>query len=348
VEASAFVPIVVGTDGSDTAKMAVRAAAELAERLGARVHVVSAAYGTHLAQRGPPDTEAGRDASSRSDDADPHLALVLAEAAAELTMRGVEVETHARRGDPAEAIVDVADEQGAGLIVIGNRGMTAARRFLLGDVPNKVSHHAPCSVLIVRTTETSDRGMVLLASVAGATVGAVAIGEVIRLWRRGSEQAGQQSVEVAVAGYRAATAGERASLRLLAAFVTTSTITRRSTWVIRTRGRFGPIREIVRGPRHIHHFVPGIALAFASGGLAIGTDNPKLRERLAVPFGIGLALTLDEWALLLELHDVYWSEEGIVSIRVTLATTALLGAVTLGVRLLNYGEQRVLSTRRRR
>lgn len=335
MEASPFVPIVVGTDGSDTAKAAVRTAAELAGRLGARVHLVSASYRMHPA-------------SSDSDDADPRLAAVLTDAAAELAARGLEVETHARRGDPAEAIVQVADEQGAGLIVIGNRGMTAARRFLLGDVPNKVSHYAQCNVLIVRTTETSDRGTVLLAGLAGATVGTVAIGEAVRLWRRGSTQAGQQSVEVARAGYRAAAPGERALLRLLTAFVTTSTITRRSTWVIRTRGRFGPIREIVRGPRHIHHFVPGIALAFASGGLALGTDNPKRRERLAIPFGIGVALTLDEWALLLELHDVYWSEEGIVSIRVTLATTALLGAVTLGVRLLNYGEQRVFSTRRLR
>ena len=56
------------------------------------------------------------------------------------------------KGDAADAILDVAEEQAADLIVVGNKGMTGAKRFLLGSVPNKVSHHAPCSVLIVRTT----------------------------------------------------------------------------------------------------------------------------------------------------------------------------------------------------
>jgi nucleotide-binding universal stress UspA family protein len=66
---------------------------------------------------------------------------------------GVEqVETVARVGDAADAILDVAEEQGSDLIVVGNKGMTGATRFLLGSVPNKISHHAPCSVLIVRTT----------------------------------------------------------------------------------------------------------------------------------------------------------------------------------------------------
>ncbi len=65
---------------------------------------------------------------------------------------GVEVETLAREGDPADAILDVAEEKGADLIVVGNKGMTGAKRFLLGSVPNKVSHHAPCSVMIIRTS----------------------------------------------------------------------------------------------------------------------------------------------------------------------------------------------------
>jgi nucleotide-binding universal stress UspA family protein len=65
--------------------------------------------------------------------------------------RGVEAECHARKGDPADALLQVAEENGADLIVVGNRGMTGAKRFLLGSVPNKVSHHASCSVLIVRT-----------------------------------------------------------------------------------------------------------------------------------------------------------------------------------------------------
>jgi nucleotide-binding universal stress UspA family protein len=63
-----------------------------------------------------------------------------------------EVETFARQGDAADAILDVAEEQGCDLVVVGNKGRTGAKRFLLGSVPNTVSHHAPCSVLIVRTT----------------------------------------------------------------------------------------------------------------------------------------------------------------------------------------------------
>jgi nucleotide-binding universal stress UspA family protein len=80
------------------------------------------------------------------------VSATLAEAGKALEEDGVRVETHAREGDPADAILDVAEEQGADLIVVGNKGMTGAKRFLLGSVPNKVSHHAPCSVMIIRTT----------------------------------------------------------------------------------------------------------------------------------------------------------------------------------------------------
>ena len=72
--------------------------------------------------------------------------------AQETVGEGVEISVHARQGDPADAIIDVAEEVGADLIVVGNKGMTGARRFLLGSVPNKISHHAPCAVLIIRTT----------------------------------------------------------------------------------------------------------------------------------------------------------------------------------------------------
>jgi nucleotide-binding universal stress UspA family protein len=80
------------------------------------------------------------------------VAETLEQAATSLREAGVDVETHAREGDPADAILDVAEEEGADLIVVGNKGMTGAKRFLLGSVPNKVSHHAPCSVMIIRTT----------------------------------------------------------------------------------------------------------------------------------------------------------------------------------------------------
>ena len=76
----------------------------------------------------------------------------LADAAAVAQAAGVPSAVHARQGDPADAILDVAEETGADLVVVGNKGMTGAKRFLLGSVPNKISHHAPCGVLIIRTS----------------------------------------------------------------------------------------------------------------------------------------------------------------------------------------------------
>ena len=124
-----FGSIVVGTDGSDTANEAVRQAVELAKALGAELLVVSAFVGA-------------------SEDAAP----LLADAAATARAAGVPVQTFPRPGDPADAILDVAEERDAGLIVVGNKGTSGAKRFLLGSVPNRVSHHAPCSVLIIRTS----------------------------------------------------------------------------------------------------------------------------------------------------------------------------------------------------
>lgn len=80
------------------------------------------------------------------------VAVTLSEAAKMAEKAGVEVRTVAREGEPADAILDVAEEEEIELIVVGHKGMTGTKRFLLGSVPNKVSHHAPCSVLIVRTT----------------------------------------------------------------------------------------------------------------------------------------------------------------------------------------------------
>ncbi len=131
--------IVVGTDGSETAREAVRRATRLAATTGARIELVSA-Y-----QPMPDAAPQGWSAGARADVED-----ALREAAAEIAAAGVDVTTYARQGDPAAALLDVAVERRADLIVVGNRGMTGAERFLLGSVPNKVSHHAPCSVLIIR------------------------------------------------------------------------------------------------------------------------------------------------------------------------------------------------------
>jgi nucleotide-binding universal stress UspA family protein len=146
-----FASIVVGTDGSETAREAVRQAAELALRLGAQLQIVSAYEPVPAARLREESRELPPDlqwAISPREDVD----ATLREAAEAARAGGVEAVTYARQGDPADAILDVAEEQGADLIVVGNKGMTGARRFLLGSVPNRVSHHAPCSLLIIRTT----------------------------------------------------------------------------------------------------------------------------------------------------------------------------------------------------
>jgi nucleotide-binding universal stress UspA family protein len=146
-----FKSIVVGTDGSGTAGEAVRQAVDLARTVGAKLELVSA-YEPVPAQR---LREERRDAPedlqwaiTPREDVD----ATLEAAAAVARDAGVDVTVYPRQGDPADAILDVAEERDADLIVIGNKGMTGAKRFLLGSVPNKVSHHAPCSVLIIRTT----------------------------------------------------------------------------------------------------------------------------------------------------------------------------------------------------
>lgn len=147
-----FGSILVGTDGSGTAQTAVRRAIELAACLEARLQIVSA-YEPVADQRLRGDqVDAPKDVQWAMNPHDDVVAL-LERARTEAKEAGVaEVETFARQGDAADAIVDVAEEQRSDLIVVGNKGMTGAKRFLLGSVPNKVSHHAPCSVLIVRTT----------------------------------------------------------------------------------------------------------------------------------------------------------------------------------------------------
>lgn len=146
-----FESIVVGTDGSETAREAVRQAVELAGRHGARLEIVSAyepvpASRLREAPQAAPEDEQWL--VTRREEVD----ATLREAAAQAGASGVTAAVHARQGDAADAILDVAEEQGAGLIVVGNRGLTGAKRFLLGSVPNRVSHHAPCSVLIIRTS----------------------------------------------------------------------------------------------------------------------------------------------------------------------------------------------------
>lgn len=135
--------IVVGTDGSSTATGAVDQAASMAKVTGAVVHLVCAynpVPGHGLAAEALAYCDPREDAES-----------CLSEAATVVRSHGVEVETHAVPASAAAALVDVAQRTGASMLVVGNKGMTGSRRFLLGSVPDKLSHHAPCSVMIVRT-----------------------------------------------------------------------------------------------------------------------------------------------------------------------------------------------------
>ena len=152
-----FDSIVVGTDGLAGRVGAVRRAVDLARALGARLQVVSAYEPVAETAAAVPvarEDEAAAAAADAQWAVTPRAGVdaILDDAAAAARAAGVEAEVHARPGSPADAILDVAEETGADLIVVGNKGMTGAERFLLGSVPNKVSHHAPCSVLIVRTT----------------------------------------------------------------------------------------------------------------------------------------------------------------------------------------------------
>lgn len=123
--------LLVGTDGSDTAAIAVRAAAALANALRADLVAV---FAREPDQPGPTDPTLDRAVSISGE-------------------HGVEAKPEVREGEPAEAIMESAEEHGVDLIVLGNRGMGTARRFVLGGVPDQVSHYSPCDLLIVRTTE---------------------------------------------------------------------------------------------------------------------------------------------------------------------------------------------------
>jgi hypothetical protein len=202
----------------------------------------------------------------------------------------------------------------------------------------------------------ADRRTFALGGVATALALAVVGGEVARVWRRGSAplpaetgepllaaaEAVAETAAVARRGYEEVSTTENALFNLFTSFVISFVSVRAITTLLRDRRSVGPFRNVILGRRHIHHFVPGIVLSFVSGSIAIATRREGLESWLAVPFGVGMGLTLDESALLLELEDVYWSEEGIVSVQVALAAIAMLSAVALATRFLRRGEELVL------
>lgn len=204
-----------------------------------------------------------------------------------------------------------------------------------------------------------DRLTLGLACSAGLTSGAVMAGEYRRRFLRRLAEAGEGSVPaiespieaiqvagqasqdtllVAVEGYTAASRQETVLFNLLSGFVGAFAYARISTAGIRSG--WWPLGNVALGGRHIHHFIPGIGLAFASGATGLLTESQEIETALAVPFGVGLGLTFDEAALLLRLQDVYWTREGLLSIQVSAATASILGATILGLRMLARGEER--------
>jgi nucleotide-binding universal stress UspA family protein len=140
--------ITVGTDGSDTASKAVEFALSVAEKFGAKVVVASSYRPVGEDRLRKEQSEAPQDIQwsiNPTEDVDNALRSV-EEIARD---RGLEVTSEARQGDPADVLCDIAEEHGADLLVVGNKGM---QRRVLGSVPNSVSHKAPCSVVIVKTT----------------------------------------------------------------------------------------------------------------------------------------------------------------------------------------------------
>jgi nucleotide-binding universal stress UspA family protein len=146
-----FKRIVVGTDGSETATEAVKTAIELAKLSDAKLEIVSA-YEPVPQQRLRDESQGISGDLSHTVNPREDVQFILDKAAAEAKKEKVDVVTHPREGDPADAILDVAEENKADLVLVGNKGMTGAKRFLLGSVPNKISHHASCDVWIAKTT----------------------------------------------------------------------------------------------------------------------------------------------------------------------------------------------------
>ena len=183
----------------------------------------------------------------------------------------------------------------------------------------------------------AERGTQVLAGATVAVTSGALVAEWLRLRARHPDEqpseAFREAVGIVAAGYRTGTPRENALFNLLAAFSVTFGLARLSTYSIRRRGTLGPFRTVRVADRHV---------AFLAGGISVASKSETLDAWLAVPFGAGVALTLDESALLLELDDVYWSDRGIVSVQITLTAMLLLSGLALGLRLLRRGEAEIL------
>src|SRR3954449_167363 len=199
----------------------------------------------------------------------------------------------------------------------------------------------------------AERITVGLAVFAAGSLGTLISGEVLRMARRRRDskavetpenivdaagQATRDTLAVARRGIIATPHHETVLFSILQGFLGAFAFARLATWGIRQS--WWPSGDIHVSGRHIHHFVPGIVLAFGSGVGALTTRNERVESSLAIPFGVGMGLTMDEAALLLDLRDVYWTRQGLLSVQVSLGVTATLAATILGLRMLRRGEVR--------
>jgi nucleotide-binding universal stress UspA family protein len=143
--------ILVGVDGSPTAKEALKRAAKLADSTGAELHIVSAYQGTTLVAVDP-ISAAGTAAGSLTETMRQASEQLLEAEVKELGMDGARIQTHAIEGEASDAIIDAAATFDCDLIVVGSRGLRGSKRLFLGSVPNRVAHHADRDVLIIHTS----------------------------------------------------------------------------------------------------------------------------------------------------------------------------------------------------
>jgi hypothetical protein len=203
------------------------------------------------------------------------------------------------------------------------------------------------------TERRAERVTVGLAVFAAGSLGTLLTGELLRLARRRrdsretetpetiAEAAGQatrDTLAVARRGIIATPHHETVLFNILQGFLGAFAFARLATWGIRQS--WWPSGDIHVSGRHIHHFIPGIVLSFGSGIAALTTRDERVESALAIPFGVGMGLTMDEAALLLDLEDVYWTRQGLLSVQVSLGVTATLAATILGLRMFRRGEEK--------
>jgi hypothetical protein len=204
----------------------------------------------------------------------------------------------------------------------------------------------------------ADRVTQGLAALTAVTAGAVLAGEFARRFRRRAARADvhvvgeapiealhvagdatRDTVRVAIEGYESGSRQELVLFNLLTGFAGAFVLARLSTTGV--RAGWWPFHDLQLGDRHIHHFVPGILIAFGAATGALLSDDRDRHAAMALPFGVGVGLTFDEAALLLDLRDVYWTREGLLSVQLSLGGVVLLSGTILALRILRRGERRV-------